>query len=213
MIVPARIRFDDFIVSSNQFPGKEVQKSRKYVEWCVNTDVTLTPAILCQATDEFPEGIEWLRQMIADEVIYPDLHGWTHGPYGTMPFGEVKEHLDKAQVWFKENLGVPAVRWVTPHGSDSVAMREAAASYNLVIETTAYPVIDQKHLDTALRETRDLSVMEDRVIMTHWFYRGLHVYRIARIIEHQSVEGAIEATRSELSKKDHKICWGSWKAK
>ena len=210
VIAPSRIRFDDFIVSSNQFPGKEVQKCQKYVGWFVNTGVLLTPAILCEASNKFPEGIEWLRRATADEILYPDLHGWTHGPYGDMPLGEVREHLEKAQVWFKENLGAPAIRWVTPHGSDSATMREAAAEFNLVIETTEYPVVDQKHLDTALRKTWDLRVMEDRVIMTHWFYRGLHVYRTARIIEHQSVEGAIEATRSELGARDHKICWGAW---
>lgn len=210
MIKPDRIRFDDFIVSSEQFRGKEVQKCQKYVRWCVNTGVELTPAILCQASDEFPEGLEWLRQAISDETIYPDLHGWTHGPYGDMPLREIREHLDRAQVWFKKNLGVPAIRWVSPHGSDSAVMREAAAEYDLVLETTEYPVVDQKVLDTQIRKSYSLEPLHGVVIMCHFWERGLRLYRIARIIEHQGVDEAIEATRSELNERDHAICWNEW---
>jgi len=207
---PDRIRFDDAIWSNGV--GNEVQKFTKNVNWCVRTDVPLTPAILCESTDNFPDGIQWLYEMTTQGIIYPDLHGFDHGPYDTRPQAEIEEHLDKAQVWFKENLGVPAIRWVTPHGSDSIAMQAAAAKFNLVIETTEYPVVDQKVLDTKLRQTGDISLFDDVVIMVHYWERGLRLYRMARIIEHQGVEKAMEATRSELSKKDWKICWNEWEA-
>jgi peptidoglycan/xylan/chitin deacetylase (PgdA/CDA1 family) len=212
MIRPTRIRFDDAITNSSdpKLRGKEVQKFFKNVNWCVNTGVLLTPAILCQDIEEFPDGIKLLREMTEEEVIYPDLHGWDHGPYAPRSQAEVEEHLDKSMVWFKKNLGVLPIRWVTPHGADSAAMQAAAGKFNLVIETTDYPVIDQKTLDPRLRETRDLSVMTERVVMVHWWEHGLRLYRIARIIEHQGVAAAIEVTRSELSVKDHAICWGTW---
>ncbi len=209
---PDRIRFDDAIWGSSdpKIVGKEVQKFTKVVKWCLNTSVPLTPAILCEEIEKFPGGIEWLREKTEEEVIWPDLHGWDHGPYAPRAQVEIEEHLEQAQEWFIRNLGVPAIRWITPHGADSAAMRSAADKFDLVIETTAYPVVCEKVLDTQLRETWDLNLLNDIVIMSHWWYRGLRLYRIARIIEHQGVREAIEATRSELSVKDHNICWGSW---
>jgi hypothetical protein len=210
VIAPSRIRFDDAVTPSVEFTGKELQKFMKHIEWCLCTDVLLTPAVLCQATEEVPGAIEALRRSTEEHIIYPDLHGWDHGPYQDRTLAEVCEHLDRAQGWFQHHLGVPAIRWVTPHGSDSPAMREAAAQFDLVIETTADPVIDQKVLDTKLRQTRDLRWLADKVVMVHWWERGLRLYRIAQIINHQSISGAIDATRSVLRAKDHAICWSGW---
>jgi hypothetical protein len=212
MIKPARIRFDDFIWKSKdpKMKGKEVQKAFKNVNWCVNTGVQLTPAILCQDIEQFPEGISLLREMIEEGVVYPDLHGWTHGPYAPMSQSEVEEHLDKAITWFKENLGVLPIRWSTPHGADSPSMRSAASKYDLVLETTEYPVVDEKILDTQLRQTRNLDLLDGIVIMNHYWNRGLRLYRISRIIEYQSIDEAIESTCAELSERDFNICWNGW---
>jgi len=210
-IEPSRIRLDDAITSSEEFTGKEVQKFFKHIAWCLGTGVLVTPAVLCQATEEVPGAIAALRESIDEGLIYPDLHGWDHGPYQDRSLAEICEHLDNAQEWFRRHMGVPAIRWVTPHGSDSPAMREAAAQFDLVIETTDAPVIDQKVLDTKLRDTRDLRWMEDKVVMVHWWERGLRLYRIAQIINYQSISGAIEGTRAELRAKDHMICWSGWK--
>lgn len=212
MNMPNRIRFDDVLwaTSDPKVKGRELQKFKKNVEWCRDTNVVLTPAILCQDIEQFPEAIEQVRRWFMEGMVYPDLHGWDHGPYAPRTQQEIEEHLDKAEKWFWKNFKCLPVRWVTPHGADSPAMQAAAAKYNMVIETTAPPVIDQKQLDTLLRETWDLTVLNGRVIMNHWWDRGLRLYRIARIIEHQNVLTAIDATRSEMSEADHKICWASW---
>jgi hypothetical protein len=211
-INPDRIRFDDVLweTSDPKIKGKEFQKFVKNVNWCKDIDVIRTPAILCQDIEKFPECVEWIRQQTLEEFIYPDLHGWDHGPYAPRCQPEIEEHLDKAFDWFKRNLGVLPVRWVTPHGTDTPAIQAAAANYSLVVETTTYPVIDQKQADTILRETWDTSIFEGRVIMNHWWERGLRLYRICRVLEHGGVNVAIKATKGELSEKDHGICWNGW---
>jgi hypothetical protein len=205
---PDRIRFDDAIWANGE--GNAVQKFTKNVNWCLRTNVPLTPAVLCESSNEFPDGITWMYEKTREGIIYPDLHGWDHGPYHERTQVVIEEHLDMAQMWFQTNLGVPAIRWVTPHGSNSIAMQAAAAKYGLVIETTEAPVVDQKVLDTQLRQTENLHLFDGKVIMVHYWERGLRLYRMARIIEHQGVEEAMEATRSELSKKDWGICWNNW---
>lgn len=212
LFMPTRIRFDDVLwkTSDPKIAGKEMQKFTKNVNWCINTNVVLTPAVLCQDIMQFPECIDWLYEKVREGIIYPDLHGWDHGPYGERSEEMIIEHLDKAMHWFDQHLKVCPVRWVTPHGANSHEMQAAADQFSLIIEDTNDPVIDQKVLDPALNRTRDLSILDGKVIMNHWWERGLRLYRIARIIEHQSIEAAIEATRSELSEGDQAICWAGW---
>jgi hypothetical protein len=187
-----------------------MQKFTKNVNWCIDTGVQLSPTVLCQDIMQFPEAIEWCRQKTQEGVIYPDLHGWDHGPYGERTEEEIVEHLDKAMDWFYEHLDVVPMRWVTPHGAHTLEIESAARQFGLVVEDTSLPVIDQKALDPHLNKNRDLAVLDGKVIMNHWWERGLRLYRICKIIEHQSIEIAIDATASELSAGDQEICWSGW---
>jgi hypothetical protein len=209
----SRIRFDDILWESSdpKMKGRELQKFTKHVNWCASLPVTLSPAILCQEIEKFPEGIAYIKERIAtDERFYPDLHGWTHGPYGDLPQVEIEEHLEKAVAWFDKNLGVTPHRWVTPHGANSYAIQAAARRFSLIVEDTKYPVIDQKDADTKLRETRTAKCLDDRVIMVHTWERGLRLLRIARVIEFGDADTAIEETKKELDPKTHGICWRGW---
>ena len=211
---PVRIRFDDSVILSSdpKIKGRELQKWKKNIEWClpIANEVRLTPAVLCQDIEEVEGAVEQLRIWTEEGKVSPELHGWDHGPYGTRPQQEIEEHLEQALEWFEKKLGVVPYRWVTPHGANSRAMQYAAEKFCLVIETTNSPVVDQKQMDTYLRDSYDLAVLKGKVIMNHWWNRGLQLYRIARIIEHQNIRRAICATRSELSEADHKICWNGW---
>jgi len=209
---PSRIRFDDAITNSSdsKLQGREVQKFFKNVNWCLNLDVSLTPAILCESINQFPDGIDLLYKMTKEETIFPDLHGWDHGPYAIRTQKEIEEHLEKSLEWFKDYLGVLPIRWVTPHGANSPEIQAAANKYNLVVETTDFPVVDQKVIDRQLRETYDLNLLNGKIIMNHFWERGLRLYRIAKIIKYQSVEEAMTATRKELNEKEYNICWKNW---
>lgn len=209
----SRIRFDDILWKSSdpKMNGKELQKFQKHINWCNELQVTLSPAILCQDIEQFPEGITYIKEkMASDERFYPDLHGWTHGPYGDMPEEDICHHLRQAFRWFDKNLGVLPHRWVTPHGANSYAIQAAARRFSLSVEDTKFPVIDQKNADTLLRETRKPESLDDRVIMVHTWERGLRLLRIARLLEFGTVEAAIAETRKELDEKSHRICWNGW---
>lgn len=212
MILPERIRFDDVITISSdpKIKGKEFQKFFKHIKWCLNIKTPLTPAILCEDIENFPGGIKLIREMTNEGILFPDLHGWDHGPYGERSQTVIEEHLDKAQNWFMQNIGVLPIRWVTPHGADSPEIQSAAIKYNLIVETTRYPVVDQKAVDSALRKYKDLSALNNIVIMVHWWERGLRLYRIAKIVEYQSITAAKLATSLELTEKEYKICWQGW---
>ena len=211
---PRRIRFDDVLWSTGdpKIQGKEFQKLTKNINWCESLwdRVVLAPAILVKDIQAFPECIEWVRQKTEEGFIYPDLHGYDHGPYQTRTEEEVSEHLDKSLEWFNSELDTVPVRWVTPHGSNSPAMTDAARKHGLVIETTDFPVVDQKAADTLLRESWDLQDLDNKVIMNHWWERGLRLYRLAKVLEYQNVQDAMGASKIELSAKDWKICWNDW---
>lgn len=206
-----RVRIDDVMwaTSDKKMVGKEVQKFQKYVRWCQETNVPVVPAILCNDIERFPECIVWLRDEVEKgKLISCDLHGWEHVDYGAMTVAEIREHLDKALDWFEANQLPSPIRWVTPWGANSPAMQQAAIEFDLVIEDTTLPVIDQKVADTQLRITKDPGVLKDKVIMTHWFERGLRLYRICQVLYYDSVAEAV--AHSRLSAKDKAICWKGW---
>jgi peptidoglycan/xylan/chitin deacetylase (PgdA/CDA1 family) len=132
--------------------GRELQKFTKYVTWCDDANVYCVPNVLCQDIEAFPEAIQMLNDF--EQV---DLHGWDHGPYGDRSYEEICEHLEQAMAWFYKNTNHTPIRWVTPHGANSRAIQDAAAKFNLIVEDTTLPVVDQKVMDKKLRETHDLT--------------------------------------------------------
>jgi len=204
-----RIRFDDVLWQSGdtKLHGKELDRFKMHIDWCGGIDVPLTPAVLCQEMDEFPEGIVYLKQLI-DQGVVMDLHGWDHGPYAPRTQDEVESHLEQSFEWFEENLQTTPVRWVTPHGANSRSMINAARKYNLTIETTEDPVVDQREADKILRVTRDLSKLNGKVIMVHWWERGNALYRIAQVARHGTVDRAIMASSADMDERALSQVWG-----
>jgi len=206
-----RIRFDDILWATGdpKVKGKEFQKFKKHISWCKDIDVPLAPAILCQDIEQFPECIQYVREQTWEGTMHPDLHGWTHEDHGRLNEEEVSDHLDKALNWFEANLGVMPIRFVTPHGANSHAIQAAAQKYDLIVEDTSFPVIDQKTADSQLRETGDVTLLDDRVLMVHYWEKGLRLFRIAKIIQYGNIPEAIESSKADLNEKEFKICWNS----
>lgn len=207
-----RVRFDDCLWESgnNKWHRKELSRLKMMIDWCRPLDVTLAPNILCQDILKFPDAIPYLNGLV-DEMpdrVDLDLHGWDHGPYAPRSYDEVMEHMVHALDFFRKNMAMSPVRWVTPHGSNSFAMQRVARECGLTIETTEDPVIDQRNADTILRETRDPSKLDGKIIMTHWWNRGMSLYRIARIMQHKDVDNAIIESKHELDASAWKACWG-----
>lgn len=191
--------------------GKEFQKFKKYVNWCRDADLYCVPNILTQDLDKFPEAKAWLQiELKEGRFDTLDLHGFDHGPYAGRSVGEISEHLDKALTWFEAEFDLVPIRFVTPHGANSPEIQEAAAKFDLIVETCDPPVIDQKVADGQLRASRELTFLDDKIIMCHWWERGLALYRITQSIKHGSVDAAIAETKNSLSAKDWGICWKNW---
>lgn len=205
--VISRVRIDDMMwqTGNPDMAGKEMQKFLKYVNWCRGADIYVVPNVLCQDIQRFPEAVEML-----DDFDQVDLHGWDHGPYGDRSYGEICVHLEQAMEWFDKNTNHTPIRWVTPHGANSFAIKMAARKFDLVVETCDPPVIDQKEADGLLKRTRRVSDLDGKVIMAHWWERGLALYRITQILKAGSVDQAIIDTKSTLDKKSYGICWDGW---
>jgi hypothetical protein len=190
--------------------GQEERKFKKYVKWCTEAGIPCHPNVLCQELEKFPETMEFLNTEMGEGRVSLDLHGWTHGPYQDLSVAEVDEHLDRALDWFAETFDWVPIRWVTPHGSDSPAMRESAAKFGLPIETCDDPVIDQREAAGILRTTRSLDFLDGKIIMAHWWERGLALYHLTRSLQYGGVDEAIEATLESLGPKEHGKVWEGW---
>lgn len=209
-----RVRFDDVMWESgnDKFRGKELDRLKMMIDWCRPLDCTLAPNILCQDIMKFPDAVPYVNGLVDSlpDRIDLDIHGWDHGPYAPRKYDEVVSHLEAATNWFKTHIHPEAqpVRWVTPHGSNSWAMQRAAREFGLTIETTEDPVIDQRNADGVLRNTRDPKQLDGKIIMVHWWERGMALYRVARIMQHGDVNKAIIESKHELDASAWKACWG-----
>lgn len=205
------VRLDDVLISSEAMKGKELQKFQKYVNWCVDAGVEVRPNILCQSIQQFPEAIDWIKEQLDNDVFLNlDLHGWDHGPYADRDTDQITAELDKAFEFMWNTFGVVPCRWVTPHGANSGHIQLAAKKFDLIVETTEDPVIDQKVADRMLRDEVAVEFFTDKVIMAHWWERGLSLYRLTQCWHHGRIITAIDETRKTLSEKDHQICWKGW---
>jgi hypothetical protein len=158
---------------------------------------------------QFPDGLTYIKDEVnSGRMVSLDLHGWEHIDYAKCPIGEIRQHLDKSLNWFEEHKLPLPIRWVTPWGANSPAMQQAAIEFDLVIEDTEYPVIDQKVMDAQLRITRDPKILDGKVCMVHWWERGLRLYRICQVTKFGSIAEAV--ANCPLSAKDKAICWKGW---
>lgn len=190
-----RVRTDDVLVTSEPMRGKEFQKWRKHHLWLQECPKLFyhTPAILCRDIQQFPQAIEYIQNEQREGRLRCDLHGWEHDPvgksgkkgYGKLAIKEIEERLEKCMEWFETTLDDVPVRWLTPHGACSPQIIEAANTFGLIVETTDPPVIDQKIAEPLVRK-HGIEVIKDKVIMVHFWERGLRLLRIALIAKYGS---------------------------
>jgi hypothetical protein len=207
-----RVRTDDVLVSSEPMAGKEFRKFRKHHLWLMDAPDSFyhTPAILCRDIQQFPECVEYIKQEQSEGRLRADLHGWEHDPegengpgYGFLSVSQIEERLEKCMEWFDQNLGTAPIRWLTPHGARGPRIDEAARKFNLVVEGVTDPVVDQKHAEILVRNAGTIDAIKDKVIMVHWYERGLRLFRIVQTAKHGSWSKAVEV----WSKAGHPEYW------
>lgn len=190
-----RVRLDDVLINSDPMGGRELQKFQKHVNWAYQAPdhFTVAPAILCTEIQQFPDCIEYLKDEIQSLRMFPDLHGWEHIDYSKLTTDEIKNHLTKSIEFFNKHFGVLPTRWCTPWGADSKSIRQAAREFNISVETTSLPVIDQGKAVNVVRNFNSIQPLTDKVIMVHFWERGLKLYRIVQVAKYGSWTAAAAA--------------------
>jgi len=125
--------------------------------------------------------------------LFVDLHGWEHIDYTKLSQEEIEEHLEKSFDYMLDTFGCLPVRWATPWGATSDAILAACRKYCIAWEGVTHPVIDQGEAAKIVKETGTIECLQNRVIMVHWFERGLKLYRIAQTAKYGTWEEAAKA--------------------
>lgn len=195
-----RVRTDDILVTSEPMKGREFQKFVKHHMWVLAAPELFyhTPNILVRPVQQFPECVDYLVNEQKEGRLRCDLHGLVHDPmdskgnqgYSFLAVKEIEQHLEECFDWFDKTFDEVPIRWCTPHGSNSPMMQEAANKFDLIIEGVDYPVIDQKVAEPLVRKHKSIKPLEDRVIMVHYWERGLRLFRIVQVAKHGSWEAA-----------------------
>jgi len=190
-----RVRMDDILVHSKPMKGKEFQKWRKHYNWCLEAPELFYPtaAILCSEIQQFPEAVDFIRGELAEGHLYLDLHGWEHIDYTKLSEKEINEHLEKSFEYMLKAFNCLPVRWATPWGGFSDAIRFGCKQFSLSWEGTQHPVLDQGIAVDQVRKHGNIEVLDGKVVMVHWFERGLKLYRIVQTGIHGSWNAAAKA--------------------
>lgn len=183
-----RVRTDDVLVHSEPMKGREFQKWRKHHQWVIEGPSYFyhTAAILCKDIQDFPEAIEYIKKEVAEGRLGLDLHGWEHIDYGRLEREEIGLHLEQSFEFFLKTFNCLPYRWATPWGANSENIRKAARQYSLIVEGVRDPVVDQGVAVSMVQQADSIDPMIGKVIMVHWFERGLKLLRIVQTAKYGS---------------------------
>jgi len=175
-----RIRTDDVLVASDAMKGVEFQKWRKHHQWVLEAPEYFyhVAAILCQDIQNFPEAVEYIRQEVAEGRLGLDLHGWEHIDYAKLSQEEIEPHLEQSFEFFLKTFNCLPLRWATPWGANSKSIQKAARKYSLSVEGVTDPVIDQGQAAQIACQANRIDPLLGKVIMVHFWERGLKLFRI-----------------------------------
>lgn len=187
-----RVRTDDVLVHSEPMKGREFQKWRKHHQWVLEAPDYFyhVAAILCKDIQDFPDAIAFIKEEVGAGRLALDLHGWEHIDYSKLTQEEIEEHLEKSFEFFLKTFNCLPIRWATPWGGTSENITKAARKYSLIVEGVRDPVIDQGHAASIVQHANSIEPMVGKVIMVHWFERGLRLLRIVLAAKYGSWQQA-----------------------
>jgi peptidoglycan/xylan/chitin deacetylase (PgdA/CDA1 family) len=186
---------DDVLVHSEPMKDLEFQKFRKHHQWCLEAPKLFYPiaAVLCKEIQDFPDAIAYIRSQLDEHKLFVDLHGWEHIDYTKLTQEQVEEHLEKSFDFMLNTFNCLPIRWAPPWGGISEAMQQACRKYSLTLEGVTNPVIDQGDAVAMVKKHGTIECLQGKIIMVHWFERGLKLYRIIKTGVHGTWEEAAKA--------------------
>jgi peptidoglycan/xylan/chitin deacetylase (PgdA/CDA1 family) len=199
-VVSVRIRIDDVMWDSSEYPSREkaIRQFTKIHRWTTQTSlVTHIPTILVEDIQKYPEVITLVEQETKEGRMSPELHGYHHIDYCSQPEDVIEEHLEKSFKWFRETLDIEPTIWCTPWGGTNKKIEDIAKKHHLTVETThntVSPGIAVKVMK------RNPAGMFGHTIMDHWWKRGLQLLRVVDILKYGSYEEAKEWDKANRGK-------------
>ena len=195
-----RMRIDDIMWVSTESkyaaPGRSFQRVRAIHGWCNDSggQIMHVPTVICHDIDDWPEVVEWMRHETVSGKMEPAIHGWHHIDYAELTEQECYDHLKLCLEWFKDTLWFQPTVWATPWGADSASMQAAAKRHYLKLETTRF-TIEPGPCMKRVRQTGNANCLADTTIMDHWWKMGNHIYRIAEVCKHGTLDAAVQWDR------------------
>lgn len=195
-----RVRTDDVLVHSDSMAGAEFEKWKKHHQWVLEAPLYFyhSAAILCKEIQDFPEAIAYIKKESEEKRLILDLHGWEHIDYAKISQEQIELHLEQSFEFFMKAFNCLPVRWATPWGANSEGIRKAARKFSLVVEGVNDPVIDQGQAVKLVHTYDSAEILRGRVVMVHWFERGLKLWRIIQTAKYGSWQKAAEKHPEEF---------------
>ena len=182
------VRDDDAIMFHSEWPDP-VERFIQVHEWIMEVPDLMThvPTILWREIQDYPEGIEYIREETERGTMVPQLHGWEHRDYGTMAYMDVVEMLVHSKRWMKHNIEVWPTKWYTPWGANQAHLHRAAAACGLELVNCEDRVkmVGREGVIQKLRYGADpFSFLDEKELFVHWWSRtGSRVEMVVKTLK------------------------------
>lgn len=188
------LRNDDVLKHTpGKYEGKEVDRFKFIDRMIADTRGKLIhrPTILCTEIMDYPEAIEYLRDLGPDSITDVQLHGWEHKDYVHLVRNDIEDMLKKCQDWFDQHLGYQFSIWATPWGGHTKSAEQVCNKMGIKLETVRNmpnvgAVVDHFRTGGTYDQIRDIN------ILYHWWNRGVNIFRLCDILKYGSYELAKE---------------------
>lgn len=187
-----RIRVDDVMWESSNFKGgryKAISRVKQIHRWLMQKpDIFIhVPTIVVDQMNNWPEITKFLQEEVKENRIFPQIHGYSHVDYNSLPDEEVYNHLREAIKWFDSTLGFYPSVWATPWGAESRRLRDIARTFNLTVEGVKKVIDPGAAVQLALQHG-SVGCLYGKTIFTHWWNRGLNLLRLVEIAKYGAEE-------------------------
>jgi len=167
------IRDDDVFLLGGKYTShtEVVERFKQIHQIIANEGAIHIAALICGTLNQFPGGIDFLKQAYEKKELIPEIHGWEHTNYGVLNIKEIINHLNKCIETIETNFNYHPTKFYTPWGANDKHIKEASNMVGLELidcSNILYP--KRKYFGgKAWKEYSELVRLNKQELFIHWY--------------------------------------------
>lgn len=185
-----RVRDDDVFLIGRGYSTPEAcaVRFKEVHEIIAAGGATHVAAIICGSLHEFPEGVAFMQERMAEGELIPEVHGWDHINYGELSETHIVEHLNRSIDMIQDTFDYDPKIWYTPWGGNDPHMMLASELVGLKMVDCS-EVVDPKRKAFGSNQWKAHAAQirsEERELFIHWWqdrWTEVESHNLAKVLQ------------------------------